>query len=92
MTPRDFAKALLRDYVLRGDPLEDIRRSGMGWYRHSYGWDAHVHRDHVVVRDMNQDWRAIGEYKVAELYAEIKAEAAHQVTQPRLFDDGKVTP
>lgn len=56
MTPREAAKDLIRVYVLRGDSLEQLRRSGMG-----YGCDTAEGRleegeGSAMTRLLNGDW------------------------------------
>jgi len=85
-TPRDAAKALIRAYVLRGDPLEDLKRGQMG----QDGTDFHAQiGGHIAVDGMLRKVRAdqvgvsrIGAapthaiFPLAALYAEIQVEAA----------------
>jgi len=86
MTPRDAAKALIRAYVLRGDPLEDLKRGLMG----QDGTDFHaqiggnmavdgvlrkVRRDQIGVSRIGVE-PAQAIFPLAALYAEIQAEAA----------------
>jgi hypothetical protein len=39
MSPKDLAISLIKDYVLRGDSLDSLRRSymGMGWTGYNVG-------------------------------------------------------
>ncbi|MDQ2786759.1 MAG: hypothetical protein M3Y58_17355, partial [Chloroflexota bacterium] len=86
MTPRDAAKALIRAYVLRGDPLDDLKRGQLG----QDGTDFHAQiGGHIAVdgalRKVRPDQVGVsrigGEpvtavFPLAALYAEIQAEAA----------------
>jgi len=85
-TPRDAAKALIRPYVLRGDPLDDLQRGQMG----QDGTDFHAQiGGHIavdgVLRKMRADQVGVSRvgaapahaiFPLAALYAEIQAEAA----------------
>ncbi len=85
-TPRDAAKVLIRPYVLRGDPLEDLQRGQMG----QDGTDFHAQiGGHIAVdgalRKMRADQVGVSRigtesahavFPLAALYAEIQAEAA----------------
>jgi len=85
-TPRDAAKALIRPYVLRGDPLEDLQRGLMG----QDGTDFHAQIGGTmavdgVLRKIRADQVGVSRigaapthaiFPLAALYAEIQAEAA----------------
>ncbi|MDQ2785509.1 MAG: hypothetical protein M3Y58_10980, partial [Chloroflexota bacterium] len=102
MTPRDAAKALIRAYVLRGDPLEDLKRGQMG----QDGTDFHAQiGGHIAVdgalqkvrRDQVGVSRIGGEsvaavFPLAALYAEIQAEAAAETHAEPPTSESSVTP
>ena len=101
-TPRDAAKALIRAYVLRGDPLDDLKRGQMG----QDGTDFHAQiGGHIAVDGVLRKVRAdqvgvsrIGAapahaiFPLAALYAEIQAEAAAATHAEPPATDPSITP
>jgi len=85
MTPRDAAKALIRPYVLRGDPIDTLKGSFMGHAGDAYdaqiggsiaadGKLKRVKRDQIgVARVGTEPVGAV--FSLATLYKEVQAEA-----------------
>jgi len=95
-TPRDAAKALIRPYVLRGDPLDDLKRGHLGSVGADFdaqiggsiavdGERKKIRRDRIgVSRVGGEPVSAI--FSLAALYKEIQAEG--DVALPVLSEDG----
>ncbi len=95
-TPRDAAKALIRPYVLRGDPLDDLKRGMMG----QAGTDFHAQIGGSIAMDgarkkVRADQIGVSRvgaepvsavFSLAALYKEIRAEAEARPETPRTTD------
>jgi len=84
-TPRDAAKALIRAYVLRGDPLDDLKGGMMGSVGTDFdaqiggsiavdGAPRKIRRDQIGVSRVGAE-PAHAVFSLAALYKEIQAEA-----------------
>ncbi len=95
-TPRDAAKALIRAYVLRGDPIDDLKRGQMG----QAGADFHaqiggsiavdgarkkIRRDQIGISRVGVE-PAHAVFSLAALYKEIQAEAEARPETPEESD------
>ncbi len=102
MTPRDAAKALIRAYVLRGDSVDDLKRSLMGSANAAFhaqiggsvavdGARRKVRSDQIGVARVGTE--PVGDiFSLASLYQEIRAEAdAGEVAGARPVDASPVT-
>ncbi len=100
-TPRDAAKALIRAYVLRGDPLDDLKRGQLGEVDADFeaqiggsiavdGARKKVRRDQIGVSHVGAEQMS-AVFSLAALYKEIQAEADARPETPENIDSAMTT-
>lgn len=101
-TPRDAAKALIRASVLRGDPLDDLKRGQMGQAGADFdaqiggsiavdGARKKIRRNQIGVSRVGVE-PAHAVFSLAALYKEIQAEAAAATADEPPASEPSVTP
>ena len=101
-TPRDAAKALIRAYVLRGDPIDDLKRGQMGQAGADFdaqiggsiavdGARKKIRRDQIGVSRVGTE--PVGAlFSLAALYKEIQAEADARPETPETMENAMDVP